>query len=298
MKSFYERDDYDTTSIQQLIDNEVEESIYLEFKESRALSKVDEKKKFDISKDVASFANSDGGTIIYGIKEMDHKACEFSFIDGNVITKEWLQQVIESNIQRNIPDLKIFPIRFDGDISKTVYVVKIPASLEAPHISKDNKYYRRFNFQSHPMEEYEIRNLYNRKGTAKLEIDNIYISNPTSVEFKEGFKKFKIWVDVVNTGNVVETIYKINLYSKLNPNLDYSWDRPNNYVYTILDHERVKISAVGIHPIFPNEVITVLRVNCELKEEYFPFENDLEVRLYYQNGEDKSDFTCKIGEDY
>ncbi|MDN3669776.1 ATP-binding protein [Echinicola jeungdonensis] len=110
MKSFYDKEDYKISDIQSLIDNEVEESIYLDFKASDALGKTDGKKK-EISKDVASFANSDGGIIIYGIKEENHKANSFTYIDGNEFTKEWLERVINSSIQRRIDEIKIIPIR-------------------------------------------------------------------------------------------------------------------------------------------------------------------------------------------
>ncbi len=296
MKSFYEREDYDMTSIQQLIEYEVEESIYLDFKEARALSK-EGNKKIEISKDVAAFANSDGGIIIYGIKEKEHKASALSFIDGNVFTKEWLEKVIESNIQRNIPDLKIFYVRFDGDISKTVYVVKIPASLEAPHISKDNKYYRRYNFQSHAMEEYEIRNLYNRKGTAKLQIDTFKIRKDSSENFKDGLIKYILEVDIANVGQIVENTYKINLYSKNNPEIEFSWDKFSSNDYTVLDEKQLKISALGIHPIFPDEVLTAFRVNFEFKQDLIPIEIDFDVVLFYQNGEDETEYRFLIDSD-
>jgi predicted HTH transcriptional regulator len=159
MKSFYDKEDYTIDDIQALITDQVEESIYLDFKEAGALDKG-EKKRLDISKDVASFANSDGGIIVYGLKEEIHVASEMSFINGNDFTKEWLEQVVNSSIQRNISGLKIYPVRKDGNINETIYIVKIPASLEAPHISKDNRYYRRHNFMSVPMEEYEVRGSY------------------------------------------------------------------------------------------------------------------------------------------
>src|SRR4051812_3819350 len=102
MKSFYDKEDYTIEDIESLIKNEVEESIYLDFKEARSLEKTDNKRK-DISKDIASFANSDGGILIYGINEQNNKASSYSFIDGNEFTKEWLEQVINSTIQRHIP---------------------------------------------------------------------------------------------------------------------------------------------------------------------------------------------------
>jgi len=88
----------------------------------------------EIVKDVSSFANSAGGMIIYGIKELNHVADSFTFIDGNIYTKEWIEQVIQSGIQRKIEGLKIFPVRFDDNIEKSIYVIKIPESFSAPHI--------------------------------------------------------------------------------------------------------------------------------------------------------------------
>ena len=58
--------------ISSLIDEKVEENLHLDYKAAAALGKTDGKKN-EISKDVSSFANSDGGILIYGIKEYDEK---------------------------------------------------------------------------------------------------------------------------------------------------------------------------------------------------------------------------------
>ena len=47
--------------------------IYISRRRGGALSK-DDKKKAEIAKDVSAFANSDGGIILYGIEEQEHKA--------------------------------------------------------------------------------------------------------------------------------------------------------------------------------------------------------------------------------
>ena len=48
-----------------LIENEVEESSYLEYKKCDSLKKNDREKN-EVSKDVSAFANADGGIIVYG----------------------------------------------------------------------------------------------------------------------------------------------------------------------------------------------------------------------------------------
>jgi predicted HTH transcriptional regulator len=55
--------------VQTLIDTQVQESLHLDYKDSRALARV---KASEISKDVSAFANADGGTIIYGVTEVNH----------------------------------------------------------------------------------------------------------------------------------------------------------------------------------------------------------------------------------
>lgn len=87
MTNFFERENFTQADLQKLIDNQVEESTYLDFKSAPSLEKSD-KKRGEIGKDVSAFANADGGIIIYGMKEQDHVADSFSFIDGNVFTKE------------------------------------------------------------------------------------------------------------------------------------------------------------------------------------------------------------------
>ena len=133
---FFEKTEYSIDDITALIDNEAEESVHLDFKAAGSLSK-DDKKKAEIAKDVSAFANSDGGIIVYGIEERDHKAYALSYIDGNTYTKEWLEQVIQDNIQRRIEGLEIFPIRDNGDITKSIYVVKIPRSSNTPHMRSE-----------------------------------------------------------------------------------------------------------------------------------------------------------------
>lgn len=147
--------------LQLLIDNGAEEGPRLEFKSAGALTKT-EREKTEISKDVSSFANSAGGVIVYGIDEEPeppHKAAKLSQINAREFSKEWLEQVINSRIQPRIQGLAINSISGAGG---TYYVLVVPQSFTA-HQAYDKRYYKRFNFQSVQMEDYEIRQVINRQ---------------------------------------------------------------------------------------------------------------------------------------
>jgi Putative DNA-binding domain len=156
-----------------LISNQVEENIKLEYKGADSLQKSDPKKK-EISKDVSAFANSDGGTLIYGIREFDdllrrHLPERIDPIDRTNFSKEWLEQVINSNIQPKVSGLIITPIQLPSSNNHVAYAVVIPKSITA-HQASDNKYYKRYNFQSVAMEDYEVKDNIKRQSNPVLHV--------------------------------------------------------------------------------------------------------------------------------
>jgi len=145
-----------------MITDEVEESLSLDYKAAAALYKSDGKKKSEITKDVSSFANSAGGTIIYGMKEYDqpdkkHRPEKLDPVDRSHYSKEWLEHVI-NNIRPRIDNVTIHPVPIGNKATEVVYVVEIPQSTTA-HQAVDLRYYKRFNFESVPMYDHEIRDV-------------------------------------------------------------------------------------------------------------------------------------------
>lgn len=250
---FLDKIDFAESDILGLLNN-VEESIHIEFKSANALSTEPSIKK-EISKDISAFANSDGGIIFYGINEENHIASSLSFIDGNKYSKEWLENVILSNIQQKINDIKIFPIRFDKDIKKTIYVVKIPKSLNYPHINGDKKYYRRYNFQSVPMEEYEIWNCYQNYKESKVSFQNVIV-NPDQTNNDEYV--FNIEIQIANDGTYISRNYKVacNLSGVVGIGINY--DRDKEYNVTKKIDNSIKISTNKMIPLFPDELLNAL----------------------------------------
>lgn len=122
MKQFHLKQNYNIEDINAILLTNAEESTYLEFKKATSLNKGDKERK-EIAKDISAMANADGGVIIYGIDEVDHKASEISFIDGREYTKEWIEQIIMSNTQRTLRSFKVIPIRVDNKIEQSIYIV-------------------------------------------------------------------------------------------------------------------------------------------------------------------------------
>jgi len=148
------------SDLQKFVNDKIPEDLHLDYKASDALS---DKKKNEILKDVSAFANSDGGMLIYGIKE-DKQTHTFSIdigIDASTRNwQEWVGQIIDSGISPQISGIKINSIRLDS--GNFAYAIEIPKSSRAPHQSSDKKYYKRSNSQSQPMEHYEIDDIRNR----------------------------------------------------------------------------------------------------------------------------------------
>lgn len=249
---FFKKDSYSIEDINNLIINEVEENIHLDYKAAGALDK-DDKKRTEITKDISAFANSDGGIIVYGVSEEDHRPKEINPIDGRVYTKEWLENVIQL-IQPRIEEVKIYPIRVD-DIGQSIYVVKIPRSSNAPHMARDKRYYKRFNFKSEPMEDYEVKDLYNRVSIPKLEITGCSFYK---AEENENEIIYELMANVLNVGHQACESFKLNYYIN-----NYRYCDIGNEVfgekliYTALNEHRLKFSRPSKETIYPEEEINM-----------------------------------------
>lgn len=291
---FFDKIEYSLDDINALIENEAEESIHLDFKAAGSLSKED-KKKAEIAKDVSAFANSDGGVIVYGMEEQNHKAHSLSYIDGNIYTKEWLEQVIQDNIQRRIEGLEIFPIRKDGDIAKSIYVVKIPRSSNTPHMSIDKCYYKRNNFRSVKMEEYEVRDLFYRESTPNLKIVGY---NFSPKEINNDYITFDFIAQVWNDSNTIATMYKLNCCINNYIGFDkITWEPIKDDInYTVLDNNRLKISQLGKFPLFPTEAVDMLRFSITIDRNAlsnFVQNASIELTLLFGNKTDTCSFSIK-----
>ncbi|MDT0295918.1 helix-turn-helix domain-containing protein [Mesonia ostreae] len=161
------------SDLENLIINQIEENIHLDYKASGSLAKSDGKKD-EISRDVSSFANSNGGIIIYGIaefneKEKSHLPEKINAVDRTQFPKEWLENIINGRISPKIDGIIIQSIPIQESSNSVVYIVRIPKSTTA-HQASDFRYYKRSNFGKNPMYDYEVKDVMNRNKSPKIEI--------------------------------------------------------------------------------------------------------------------------------
>jgi hypothetical protein len=286
---FHKKDNYTIEDIQALIDNRAEEGVHLELKRADALNR---EKADKITKSFSAFANSDGGVVIYGVAEKDHVASEYSFIDGNKVTKEQIA-IIARSVQPTIQGLQIFPIRKDGDFTKSIYVVQIPRSDKAPHMAKDHRYYKRNNVESLPMEDYDVKDVMSRVRNPKLGLVGCFITrNPVVCEGSESVK-FSFMSMIDNYGRVLSREYKIVSYffcedetlsPKYNPVMPLL---TKSKTLVIGDMFCTKISTPSQEAIFPNEKLEFGHVEIEVdKNEVDAFFNKAFVvsTLFWEGG--------------
>lgn len=156
---------WDQAKLERYILEGIEENLMLDYKAGAALS-TESNRQQEIAKDVSAMANSAGGVIIYGIGEdqMDgrFKPALLMPVDRRVCSRETLEQIISSNIQPRISGIKISPVPLSSGVNDVAYVVSIPQSHTVHQVSRNKRYYKRFNFESVPMEDFEIRDVLNR----------------------------------------------------------------------------------------------------------------------------------------
>lgn len=169
--------------LQRLVDEGLEESLTLDYKASPSLSR-EGKNPEELCKDVSALANSAGGQLVYGVEE-DKAAGKPSKVDDGVIdakiTKEWIEQILNSKVQPRMDGVRID--RIDMETGKFGYVISVPQSQIGPHQSPDGKYYKRFNFQSVPMHDYEIRDIMRRATTPHLYVKFSFLDKRDRTHF-------------------------------------------------------------------------------------------------------------------
>ena len=242
-----------------MIADGVEENLSLDYKRADSLARTDGKKA-EITKDVSSFANSSGGVLIYGVAEFDdelrkHLPERLDPIQRSKISKEWLDQVIQT-IHPRIEGVVIHPVTISEGDNTACYVVEVPQSRTA-HMARDHRYHKRHNFTTAHMEDYEVRDVMNRRTHPKIKA-SIFINRVASRTKPEGV----IIVKLENVGRVLAKHIMVELEVPLDLNGLISVEEP-----VIMGHDddgdyfMVRLTTgVPATPVFPGSDVTLRRI--------------------------------------
>ena len=260
------------TDRQFLIDNSVEESTELEYK--RSFAKENPKWKEELAKDISAMANANGGVLIYGLAEKNvSKGLSLPEsimpIPPTDMTKDQLSQLLSSNITPRINNIEISVFPQEGG---NVFVLHVPKGITAHQNKINHLYYIRRNATVEVMEDYEIRDVMNRHSNPPLVIDGCGLYKTKNDAYCNKVE-YTFMAKIQNVGHIVCEVYKLNVYfNKISLQCDISFPSKENYSYTALDAQRLKISCKYQEPIFGGETLEmghfVLRINKDHEEEY------------------------------
>ena len=135
-------DEITQSDIQELLDGQVAEGRTLDYKRDVVGNTDDDKREFRA--DVSSFANAQGGHIVFGVDEADGIAVavpgvKLSDPDAEILR---LEAIIRDSIQPRIPNIGSHAIRMEN--GNYCLVVRIPKSWAMPHAVLHKKYMQFF----------------------------------------------------------------------------------------------------------------------------------------------------------
>jgi hypothetical protein len=161
-----------------IITRRVPESDTIDYK---AMIEVDTRpQKLELVKDVSSFANERGGTVLYGIPEDRSGPAPIPQpLDACGITlpqklPETVENILVETVNPPLPEPVVKAVSIGPTPDKQVLLVYHPASWNRPHMAlyEDGRYYRRANFRSVRMSEPEVEAAYAaRRGSAQVAIE-------------------------------------------------------------------------------------------------------------------------------
>jgi hypothetical protein len=223
--------------------DQIPEDFRLDYKGADALplpkmpGDVKEAKRAEIGKDVTAFANSDGGVIIYGIREAVQAKGravpgEFDPVSTADVSRDQLAQLIAAHSEPTLVGFRVHPVQVPGqdDPSQVCYVVEIPKS-DTAHMASDGRYYYRNEATTKQMRDWQVRDAMNRRKFPKFSLD---IQKHWTFH-QNDCPKLQLWVQIANNSGVTARLYRITV----------KWPK------TLHGHDTtISTKASPSHPIF------------------------------------------------
>jgi predicted HTH transcriptional regulator len=249
------------SDLQSLIDNEVGENKTIEYKSELKLDSGDERKEF--LADITSFANADGGDIIYGIKENPSTNLPSEIngieIESNDELIRKIESILRDAVSPRIPDVDFKII--ECTVNCYVLIMRVGASLLSPHrvtYKGYDKFFSRNAKGKYPMDVNELRTAFTMSHSLTQEIEDYKKELITSIETMQKSDEFReyrqrLWKEneplreqIKSSGYYDKFVNNLKIISrdydkyqkvlhKLNSDLGLEYDEKGNII--IIKHE-------------------------------------------------------------
>lgn len=187
--------------------NRAAEGLQLEFKEMLPLrnggGRIERSAIRSFVREVVSFANAGGGTLIYGVRTENlngvDEAAEAALIPNAEILTNMLQASAAENISPTIAELDIYSCV--DEQGNGFLIASVPRSEERPHMSTaqgEHCFYKRSDDKCLPMSRFEIEDQLMRRRVASLDVN----FRVRLISTQGNLKRFAIGVSLENSTNV------------------------------------------------------------------------------------------------
>lgn len=156
-------------------------------------------------------ANAAGGRLIYGIAEVgakgEKRAGNFAPVMDDRVSVDWINQVVASRTSPPIRSIEINSIEIDS--GGRIFVLDIPQGDTAHQSLFSHVYHQRIGAQVMPMQDFQIRDVMNRRSGPVLEIS--LSREPKSK--KHDRHVYDVFPVVRNLGNLTVSNWRLQVFA-------------------------------------------------------------------------------------
>lgn len=159
--------------LEALVREQTPEGRSLDYKREMMLATKEDKK--ELARDVASFANADGGDIVFGVQEAKDSAQKNTGIAEKLLgvadnvdaAKLQIENILASTIEPKVQGIR-FQTVGPFDQGRPILIMRIPRSWNGPHMvtSSTPVFYTRSNAGKRPLDVHELRQSFGAAASA------------------------------------------------------------------------------------------------------------------------------------
>ena len=233
-------DELDLNDIERIIENQIPESKTLDYKSVLKIDTGDDRKEF--LADVSAFINTEGGVLIFGIKELkDEQGQNLGIpekktpIEINNVDKliQQIEDLVQNNLEPKVSSLIINPI--EVELGNFILIIGVNKTLGLPHMityKATNKFYKRRNSGKYLVDVYELQTSFSQSLDSREKAERFRIMRTNLVRNLEFIPKLDI------KGSFFLHVFPIN-------NRDYEIDFLSPDLLNFLSDRMIPIRSSG-----------------------------------------------------